>query len=99
MFSGSNELSNSNWLYEIGYILSLNLHKKVKIIVHVKKGASPIEEKEGLLIVQTKEKRENNRANMDVINQVAKFYGIQVQDVKILSGFSSRKKILRVEKD
>lgn len=48
------------------------------------------------LVIHTKEKFEKGLANRDIISQVARFYGVNQSDVRIKSGFTSRKKILEV---
>lgn len=48
------------------------------------------------LIIHTTEKPEKGMANRDVINQVAKFYGIPGTSVSIKNGLKSRKKVLEL---
>ncbi|MEM0139085.1 MAG: DUF167 family protein [Ferroplasma sp.] len=70
----------------------------MRINVHVFHGKQSIIDVDGILNVYTKEPFENNRANIDIIRQVAKYYSVGSMDVSIVSGFSSRKKILEVKK-
>jgi uncharacterized protein YggU (UPF0235/DUF167 family) len=71
----------------------------VRLNVRVRRGKCPIEEKEGLIIVCSNEKRENNKANLDVARQIARFYSVPPANVKIIAGHSSTRKIVEIEKD
>ena len=42
--------------------------------------------------------RENNRANIDVMKQIARKYSVNSSNVRIVSGSRSRKKIIDVKK-
>ncbi len=67
---------------------------KLTIVVH--RGTGAIEERDGKLVVYTNEKRENNRANVDVIKQISKYYSVPQTTIRIVAGFTSRKKIIEV---
>lgn len=52
---------------------------------------------DGILVIHTDEKPENGRANRDIVNQVAKLYGIPAADVSIRGGLKSRRKVLELK--
>lgn len=66
------------------------------IKIKVRNGNKPIEEGSGCIIVYTKEPRENNRANYDVIKQLSKHYGTANKNIRILKGEKSREKIIEI---
>ncbi len=43
-------------------------------------------------VIYTSEKRENNRANIDVIKQLARAYGKEISQIKLIRGRTSRNK-------
>ena len=49
------------------------------------------------LIVYTKESPIDNRANIDIIKQLAKYYGIAKSNIKIKSGLSSKNKLFIID--
>ena len=65
----------------------------------VRPGNDPIEEKDGLLIVHTQEKRKNNRANLDVIKQLSRHYSVSQTRIRIITGATSPKKIIEILDD
>ncbi|MGC8574648.1 MAG: DUF167 domain-containing protein [Thermoplasmata archaeon] len=66
------------------------------INVKVKEGNKPIEQKDGYLIVYTNEPREENKANKDIINQLAKFYKKDFREIRIIRGGRSRDKVIEI---
>ena len=48
------------------------------------------------LIIHTTEKPEKGMANRDIVNQVARFYGVSSTSVVIRSGFKSRRKVVEL---
>ncbi|HNZ70905.1 MAG TPA: DUF167 domain-containing protein [Candidatus Dojkabacteria bacterium] len=48
-------------------------------------------------IVYTKEGPIDNRANIDIIKQLAKYYGIAKSNIKIKSGLSSKNKLFIID--
>ncbi|MEM0136334.1 MAG: DUF167 family protein [Thermoplasmatales archaeon] len=70
----------------------------MRVSVLVRRGDGPIEEREGVVIVYTTEKRENNRANLDVIRQLSRRYSVSSSNIRIISGASSTKKVIEVIK-
>ncbi len=71
----------------------------MRVVVRVMRGNSPIEDKGSFLIVHTNERRENNRANLDVIKQVSKFYSLPSSKARLVSGGSSTRKVLNLERN
>ncbi|MCL5408056.1 MAG: DUF167 family protein [Candidatus Thermoplasmatota archaeon] len=67
--------------------------------VLVRPGNDPIEERNGILIVHTQEKRKNNRANMDVIKQLSRYYSVSQSRIRIVTGATSQKKIIEILED
>ncbi len=49
-----------------------------------------------ILIVHTTEKLEKGQANRDVVRQVAKFYKVSTNSVRISKGLKSRNKLLEI---
>ncbi|MGC9294636.1 MAG: DUF167 domain-containing protein [Thermoplasmata archaeon] len=66
------------------------------INVKVKEGNKPIEQKDGYLIVYTNEPREENKANKDIIKQLAKFYKKDFREIRIIRGGRSRDKVIEI---
>ncbi len=66
------------------------------INVKVKNGRKPIEEREGYLIIYTEEPREDNRANMDILRQLAKYYKKDFRNLRIIRGARSREKMIEI---
>ena len=62
-------------------------------------GSGKPELKDGILVVHTTEKLEKGMANRDVILQVSKFYKVSSNDVRIVSGMKSRRKVLKIKGD
>jgi uncharacterized protein YggU (UPF0235/DUF167 family) len=48
------------------------------------------------LEVYTQEPMENNRANLDIIRQLAVFYGISTASVRIVMGSRKRRKVVEI---
>ncbi len=67
------------------------------IKVLVEKGSKEIIERDNLYIVYTKEKFENNKANIDVMKKIAKYFKKDISDVKIIRGSKSRNKIIEIK--
>jgi uncharacterized protein YggU (UPF0235/DUF167 family) len=68
----------------------------MKIDVIVRQGDSPVEEAEGKVVVFTNEKRKNNRANVDVIRQLAKYYSVPISNIRIVAGATRPKKTIEI---
>ena len=66
------------------------------ITVRIRKGNQPIELSDGILTVYTNEEMIENRANIDIIKQLSKFYKVNYKRVKILKGHRSRRKIIEI---
>ncbi len=67
------------------------------INIHVYRGDRGIISENETLKVYTREPFENNRANIDIIKQLSKFYKVHESSIKIVSGLKSRKKIIKIE--
>jgi len=48
------------------------------------------------LVVKVKEKPENNKANIAVINILSKYFGISSSQIKIKRGLASRNKVIEI---
>ena len=66
---------------------------KLKIKVKPNSGEQSVEKKENFYIVKLKSSPENNKANLELVKVLKKYFK---KDVKIKSGFTSRNKILEV---
>lgn len=69
------------------------------ISVKVHEGKNKPEMKNEVLHVYTIEKRENNRANADVVKQLASYYGVEASGIRIVRGRTARNKIFSIEKE
>jgi hypothetical protein len=58
-----------------------------------------ISEKEGILHVMLKESPEANKANIELINLLAKHFNKPASSVRILRGKSSRNKIIEIKEE
>jgi uncharacterized protein (TIGR00251 family) len=56
-------------------------------------GRDEVSEKEGILIVRVKAPAKDNRANVAVVKLLRKHFG---SEVKIVSGFASKKKLVEI---
>lgn len=65
--------------------------------VKVAPGSGAIEETEQGLVVHTSAKRENNRANLDIIKQIAQHYGVETSRVRLIRGRTSRNKTFEID--
>lgn len=71
------------------------MHIKIK----VKVGEKTPELRGDELIVYTVAKMEHGQANIDVLKQVAKYFRVEQGSVRIVSGLSSRKKLLEIREE
>lgn len=67
------------------------------IIVKVSHGKRGIIEEEGFMRIYTMEPRENNRANLDVMKQISRYYDVPSTSIKIISGQRSRTKVVEID--
>ena len=65
--------------------------------VRVSPGKGSIRKTESGLIVQTMERRENNRANLDVMKQIAEYFNVDTSRVRLIKGRTSRNKAFIVD--
>ena len=68
----------------------------MRVMVLVSRGNESVEKEGDNIHVFTKQPFEDNRANRDVIKQIAKYYSVPSSKVKIVTGLRSRKKILDI---
>ncbi len=68
-----------------------------RLKVKVSHGKDRIIEETDFIRVYTMEPREMNKANIDVMKQISRYYGIPSTSVKILSGFTSRNKLVEID--
>ena len=66
---------------------------EIKIKVKTKSGKQKIENKDDFYIVSLKSAPENNKANLELIKVLKKYFG---REVKIKSGFTSRNKVVEL---
>ena len=69
------------------------------INVKVKPNSSEerIEMKEGVLYISLKESAEQNKANIELVNLLAKYFNTSAAAIRILRGKTSRNKIIEVK--
>jgi hypothetical protein len=70
----------------------------MKYNIVVKFNNSGIEVDDDTITVGIKSKPERGRANMELIDKLARHFGVPKTNVKIVSGFTSRKKIVDIIK-
>ena len=66
----------------------------LKIKVRFGNGQSVISGDTGIIF--TKERRENNRANLDVMKQISQLCDIPMNRIRLISGHSSTKKVIEI---
>ena len=67
------------------------------INVKVSHGKGSICEENGYLRIYTMEPREKNKANIDVIRQISKYYNVPSTSIRIISGQRSKSKIVEID--
>lgn len=60
-------------------------------------GKGRIESEDDRLKVYTSAPRENNKANYDIMKQLATYYNVEFNKIKLISGQKSRKKIFSID--
>lgn len=68
--------------------------KRLEVTVY--HGKDRVVEETGFIKVYTMEPRERNRANIDVIRQISRYYGVPSTSVRILSGLTSKHKEVEI---
>ena len=68
------------------------------IKVQVKEGKGEPHLIDGILFVHTTARRENNAANLDIIRQLSRYFGIEQSDIKLIRGRTNRKKTFSISK-
>lgn len=66
----------------------------IKVKVKVNQNENKIEKKEDYYLIYLKEKAENNKANIELIKFLGKYFK---KEIKIIKGFKSREKLIRLE--
>ncbi len=66
----------------------------LKIKVRFGNGQSVISGDTGIIF--TKVRRENNRANLDVMKQISQLCNIPMNRIRLISGHSSTKKVIEI---
>ena len=72
----------------------------MKITVQIKPNSknSKVEEKNGLYVVRVKASPIENKANLELINILSEYFKISKQNIKIISGLTSKKKTISITK-
>lgn len=72
---------------------------KIKVKVRPCSGKQEIKEDSNLLLVSLKSAPENGKANSELIKILKKYFKnkINFQDIKIIKGLNSRKKVIEVK--
>ena len=65
----------------------------IKVKVKPSSGKQSIEKKEGFYVINVKSKPENNKANIEVIKLLERYFK---KPVKIKSGLTSRNKVIEI---
>ncbi len=68
----------------------------MKYEVHVSRGTAGIERDGNILRVHTRQEMIANRANIDVIRQLAKYFSVDPESIRIISGARSRRKVIEI---
>ena len=68
----------------------------MKYEVRVSRGTAKIEKEGNILKVHTKQHMIANRANIDVIRQLAKYFSVDPATIRIISGARSRRKVIEI---
>ncbi len=66
----------------------------IKVKVKVNQSNNSIEKKDDYYLLKIKEKTENNKANIEIIKFLRKYFK---KDIKIIKGLKSRDKLIRLE--
>jgi len=69
----------------------------INVKVRPNSSEQKIEDKGGALHVSLKESAEQNKANIELINLLAKHFNTSAKEIKILRGKTSRNKIVEVK--
>jgi uncharacterized protein (TIGR00251 family) len=69
----------------------------LKIKAKPNSGKQEIEEKDGLFHIKLKESPENNKANIELINFLAKHFNKPVSEIKIIRGKTSHNKMVEIK--
>lgn len=70
---------------------------RLKVRVKVRFGSGNPENRDDFLVIYTTARPEKNLANLDVIKQLAKFYGAKPERIHLTEGRKSRTKTFIIE--
>ncbi|PIR97876.1 MAG: hypothetical protein COT89_02280 [Candidatus Colwellbacteria bacterium CG10_big_fil_rev_8_21_14_0_10_42_22] len=70
---------------------------KLRLKVKTNSKEASIEEKDGYLLVRVGASAREGAANKEVINLVAKYFGVSKSEVEIVSGLKSRNKVITIK--
>lgn len=80
------------------FYLVMGVKKRVKVSVKVNSGKSKIEKiDEEDFNVFLKSNAENNKANIELLKLFKKYFNCNVSDIRIVSGLSSRRKVVEIK--
>lgn len=68
----------------------------MKYEVHVSRGTPRVEKEGNILKVHTRQDMIANKANVDVIRQLAKYFAVDPASIHLLSGARSRRKVIEI---
>jgi uncharacterized protein YggU (UPF0235/DUF167 family) len=68
----------------------------VKYEVRVSRGTAGIEKDGNTIRVHTRQEMIANKANIDVIRQLAKYFSVDPASIRIISGARSRRKVIEI---
>jgi hypothetical protein len=69
----------------------------IKVKARPNSGRQEIEQKDGILHISLKESPEHNKANIELINLLAKYFNTFSANIRILRGKTSRNKLIEVK--
>ena len=69
----------------------------MRVSVKVKSGSKDPEVYHDCIIIYTTAKRENDRANVDIVRQLSRLYDKDQAKVRLIAGRRSRNKVFQIE--
>ena len=72
---------------------------EIRIEVKTKSARNQVKQLNDHIIVHTKEAAKNNAANLSVVETLAKYWQIEKDQIKIIKGKKSNKKIIEVKNE
>ena len=74
------------------------LDMKIQVKVTPNSKTEEVKQEGDILLVRVKEPPKEGRANAAVVKAVAKHFGVPASSVKIVSGYTSRQKVLEIDR-